>query len=175
MPATTGSGPNFSSRNQEVSYYAQILSQLPGTYQGNYSQYQGKTWSQLYTELAASNPTADPQKLADAILGVEAAQRTGKNIQAAGNGLGKFTTSTEKAAASTNFAAGVPDPLSGMLAPLGHLAAAVDAIYQQLTKGSMWRSLGWLALGGILIVLGIVWWAKTANLPLAKEVASHVL
>lgn len=164
MPATIGSGPgSFTSREQAVSYYASILAQLPGTYQGNDQQYVGKTWSQLYVEIADADKTADPTQLARAVLGVEAAQRTGQNLQAAGNGLGKFTSASEKAVGQTNFAAGVPNPLSGMLAPLSHLAAVFDAVYHQITKASMWRSLGWIVLGGILIMAGILWWAKTES------------
>lgn len=38
---------------------------------------------------------------------------------------------------------------------------ALDAAFRQLTKASMWRSLGWLLLGGAVTGAGIFWWAKT--------------
>lgn len=37
---------------------------------------------------------------------------------------------------------------------------ALDAAFTQLTKASMWRSLGWLALGVVVTAGGVVWWAK---------------
>lgn len=52
------------------------------------------------------------------------------------------------------------DLLAGMLAPFTDLASVFNALYHQLTKASMWRSLGWLMLGGILFLAGVLWWAK---------------
>lgn len=170
MPRTTPNVPPIgSSRTQQVNYYAGFLGQLPGTYQGNYHQYVGKTWKELYLAIAADNPKANPKDLADAVLGLEAAQRTGTNIQSASDTLGKFVAASDRAVSTTNFAAGIPNPIAGLLAPLSEFAAVLNAGFRQVTKVSMWRSLGWAILGGILIILGIVWWAKKEGVPLTPK------
>jgi hypothetical protein len=53
----------------------------------------------------------------------------------------------------------VPNPLSGLAAIGAALAKAVG----YLSDLSMWRSLGWLLLGAVLIILGIVLWLKKEN------------
>jgi hypothetical protein len=142
-------------RDQEIAYYSGILARLPGTYQGNLKQYAGLSWSQLYQDIADTNPSADPKDLADAVLGVEAAQRLGSGLAAAENGLGKFTGTAEKSVAGTNFAEGIPG-----LSTLGDIDAILNALFHQLTKVSMWRSLGWIMLGVIFTAGGIAWWGK---------------
>jgi hypothetical protein len=37
-------------------------------------------------------------------------------------------------------------------------AQAITAIWTNLRDGKMWRSLGWLLLGIILMLLGALWW-----------------
>ena len=34
----------------------------------------------------------------------------------------------------------------------------VEGIWTELTDGRMWRSLGWLLLGIVLMLLGVAWW-----------------
>lgn len=34
----------------------------------------------------------------------------------------------------------------------------VEGIWTELTDGRMWRSLGWIVLGIILMLLGVAWW-----------------
>ena len=36
-----------------------------------------------------------------------------------------------------------------------HLA---EGIWASLTDGKLWRSLGWLLLGVVLMLLGVLWW-----------------
>lgn len=36
--------------------------------------------------------------------------------------------------------------------------STVEAIWTELTDGRMWRSLGWLILGIVLMLLGVAWW-----------------
>jgi hypothetical protein len=47
---------------------------------------------------------------------------------------------------------GVPDPLSGI--------DAVGHFFSDLTHGDFWRSLGWIALGIALILLGLAIWLR---------------
>jgi hypothetical protein len=37
---------------------------------------------------------------------------------------------------------------------------SATAFMQALTDGRMWRSLGWMVAGLILVILGLVWWSK---------------
>lgn len=41
---------------------------------------------------------------------------------------------------------------------------AFEGIAQALTDGSLWRSLGWLAMGIILLIVGIMLWLKENNI-----------
>lgn len=46
--------------------------------------------------------------------------------------------------------------LPNVTAPFTDVAHAMTALYDAVTNGKMWRSLGWLLLGGLLILLGLV-------------------
>lgn len=48
---------------------------------------------------------------------------------------------------------------------------ALTAFYDVLTNGKMWRSLGWLVLGVVLIVAGLGWWLKGAT-PVGRIVSA---
>lgn len=145
MPIVPPSVPG-TSREQEISYYAGILAQLPGTYQGTYAQYDGMTWAQLYEAIASSAPSVSPKALADAVLGLEAAQRLGKNVAAAEGGLGKFVKTAEKAIANTNFLPG-----GGLLSGL----AAIGDFFARLTEASTWIRVAEVAIGLGLVVVGV--------------------
>ena len=41
--------------------------------------------------------------------------------------------------------------------PFSDVAHALTAFYDVLTNGKMWRSLGWLALGVLLMLAGLAW------------------
>ena len=150
MPAVPPAVPG-SDREQQITFYAGILAQLPGTYQGNQAAFQGMTWSELYTAAADANPKADPKKLADAVLGLETAQSLGKNLGAAEGKLGLFLTDAEKAAAQTNFAAGVPGA-TGL--------AAIGDFFARLAQGATWLRVAEVILGGALIIIAL---AKLAS------------
>jgi hypothetical protein len=47
---------------------------------------------------------------------------------------------------------------------------ALSAFYAKVTDGKMWRSLGWLALGVLLIFIGLRLWIGTSIQGLAKQV-----
>lgn len=149
-------GTPLTTRQQKINYYANILAKVPGTYQGNYKQYDGYTWSDLYLAVAAQNSGADPLKLADAVLGLYGAQKLGVGLQAAGNGLGQFITQTENAAANTNFAAGapyvkdipnIPNPLSGL--------AAIGDFFSRLTQANTWMRVLEIGVGVILVAVAL--------------------
>jgi hypothetical protein len=73
-----------------------------------------------------------------------------------------FVLAVEAAAGGESNVAGpagaanatVPAPVGGILTALG--------ITSYLTDGKMWRSLGWLFLGIILMLLGVAWWIGPA-------------
>ena len=41
---------------------------------------------------------------------------------------------------------------------LGAVAAEIAGIWAGLTDGKMWRSLGWIVLGIVLMLLGVILW-----------------
>lgn len=57
-------------------------------------------------------------------------------------------------------AIGLPNPLSGLAA----IAAALAKFVGYLGDGAMWRSLGWILLGGALLGLGTYLWLKKGDL-----------
>jgi hypothetical protein len=48
-------------------------------------------------------------------------------------------------------ASAVTDPLTGV-------AGALEAFYQAITDGKTWRSIGWLLLGILLMIVGVALW-----------------
>lgn len=42
---------------------------------------------------------------------------------------------------------------------IGQMITVIEGIYAGLTDGKFWRSLGWLLLGVVLMLLGAWWWA----------------
>lgn len=59
----------------------------------------------------------------------------------------------------------------GIAKTLGGPGEVLTAAFQQLTKPSMWRSLGWILLGGIATGLGVYWWSVSEGKTLARQVA----
>jgi len=60
----------------------------------------------------------------------------------------------------SNTANGVSDTLSG----IARVGDVLQAFYENITDGKMWRSLGWLVLGLVFIIGGVVLWMKNSNL-----------
>jgi hypothetical protein len=52
----------------------------------------------------------------------------------------------------------VNTPGFGLPSPFASIENALSAFYDKLTDGKMWRSLGWLALGILLMLLGLAMW-----------------
>ena len=47
--------------------------------------------------------------------------------------------------------------------PAGQFLTLTEGIWASVTDGKMWRSLGWLVLGVVLILLGALSWAASKN------------
>lgn len=52
-------------------------------------------------------------------------------------------------------AAAAPDALLG---PLAGIAGSFEALFTAVTDGKMWRSLGWILLGILLMIAGVLLW-----------------
>lgn len=59
-------------------------------------------------------------------------------------------------------------------AALGDTASALVAFFQTITDYTMWRSLGWLILGIIMIALGVYSWSKETVTPYVAAAAKAV-
>ena len=57
--------------------------------------------------------------------------------------------------------AAVPNPLSG----IDEIGAVLEAFFDTISDGKMWRSVGWLLLGLVLTVFGIRLWLGKSALP----------
>jgi hypothetical protein len=42
--------------------------------------------------------------------------------------------------------------------PWGAITGLIEGIWADATNGKMWRSLGWILLGIVLMLLGVGWW-----------------
>lgn len=40
----------------------------------------------------------------------------------------------------------------------GSFLTLAEGVWTELTDGKLWRSLGWLLLGIVLMLLGVLWW-----------------
>lgn len=47
---------------------------------------------------------------------------------------------------------------SGLFSAFSSIANALTAFYDEITNGKMWRSLGWLVLGIVLMFIGVLLW-----------------
>ena len=70
-----------------------------------------------------------------------------------------------KAAAGQKKPPTLSDKPVNPLAGIDELGAVLDAAYKALTDGKMWRSLGWMVLGLILMVMGLRMWIGKSALP----------
>lgn len=55
----------------------------------------------------------------------------------------------------------ITNPLSG-LSDIGKVSHWLGDAVLHVTDGAMWRSLGWLALGALLVIAGIYLWFRTS-------------
>lgn len=42
--------------------------------------------------------------------------------------------------------------------PVGQFLTLTEGIWAEVTDGKLWRSLGWLLLGIVLMMAGVSWW-----------------
>jgi hypothetical protein len=92
-----------------------------------------------------------------------AAEKAAAEINAGG---GAGTSGAGEAKAIAGLGTGplndsLPNPLSG----IDRIGAVLEAAYKRVVDGAMWRSLGWILLGLVLIVAGIRMWAGKSPLP----------
>jgi hypothetical protein len=78
-----------------------------------------------------------------------------------------FTTDGAAQKAAKKFAKdnGLPDPVgpeSGAISSLTDAVSVTKLVWLNLSDYRMWRSLGWLLLGIILMILGFVVWNRKA-------------
>jgi len=75
----------------------------------------------------------------------------------------------EKVGDKINKAAGTPD-VSGAMSSLSDTLSFSKAVWLNVSDYRMWRSLGWLALGILLMILGFVVWNRKAIGAVASKV-----
>lgn len=73
------------------------------------------------------------------------------------------------------FSSGQPLQNLNPLAPFSSIQNALSAFYRKVTDGKMWRSLGWILLGVLLMIMGIaLYLRKTIGGTLASLATSGV-
>lgn len=60
----------------------------------------------------------------------------------------------------------LPNPLHGV----EEIGAVVQAGFNAVTDGKMWRSVGWIILGIVMLIIGIRIWMKKPIVPEAPDV-----
>lgn len=58
------------------------------------------------------------------------------------------------------FNGNLPSPLHG----LDSIGASIEAFYDVITDGKLWRSVAWIILGALLLYAGIYLWFRGSNL-----------
>lgn len=159
-PFATQAQANFAL--QEIGQYMAYLSKLPGTYEGNYTQYDGLSWSQLYIAILHIDPTANIGELAAAVKVVYAAQQTGSGVGTAESGLAKFIGSAENALGATDF----------------NPAGNIDDLIKWLSQGAIWERVAEVVAGLIILGIGLKAVAtpegQQASKQTAKKTTKHI-
>lgn len=60
-------------------------------------------------------------------------------------------------------------PKIPVLSGIDELGAVAESFYDVITDGKMWRSLGWIVLGIVLIVAGLYFWVRTSGAYVSAE------
>lgn len=76
----------------------------------------------------------------------------------------------DKAGEKINEVTGLPDT-AGAISALGDTLSFSKAVWLNVSDYRMWRSLGWLLLGIILMIIGFVVWNRKAIAGAAKMAA----
>ena len=87
-----------------------------------------------------------------------------------------FTTDGAGQKAAKDFAKkhGLPDPVgpeSGAISNLNDAVSMTKLVWLNVSDFRMWRSLGWLLLGIILMIIGFVVWNRKAIASVGKLAA----
>lgn len=150
------------SRAQQAAYYQQFIAKIPGHYTGDNAKFKGKTWVQIYQAWLKQFPDQSPKDIGDKVVGLWAAQTEADKIAAAAGQLGPFTTSAEqgieKAAGQFAWVGQLTDPIRAIAEALAGVGGGIAAFYDAVTDGKLWRSVGWLLLGLVLLIIGITLW-----------------
>jgi len=75
----------------------------------------------------------------------------------------------EKVGDKINDAAGTPD-VSGAMSSLSDTLSFSKAVWLNVSDYRMWRSLGWIIMGVLLMILGFVVWNRKAIGAVASKV-----
>ena len=75
----------------------------------------------------------------------------------------------EKVGDKINDAAGTPD-VSGAMSSLSDTLSFSKAVWLNVSDYRMWRSLGWIIIGVLLMILGFVVWNRKAIGAVASKV-----
>lgn len=130
--------------NLSESQYEQIFANA-GKYEGNDKAYKGKSWGDVYHAIWVANVKQNahltPYQVA---LKVEILITLQGGVDSLTTAIGNFINQTDKAAASTNFAAGVPNPLQGVLSFLGIF-----------TTQNLWVRVAKVTIGGTILIVGL--------------------
>src|SRR5215469_3900480 len=135
-------------RQQQIDHYAQILSKLKGTYEGNQVDYRGLSAPDFYRKLCAAFPSQSPAALASATLGIWAAGGLTSGLASTSGSLGPFISAANAA---------IPEGIR----PL-----------QWLMSGQFWVRTGEVILGIVLVGVGLSKLAESSNA--AKAVVNNV-
>ena len=65
----------------------------------------------------------------------------------------------------------IPNPLSG----LDEIGAVLDATYNAVTDIRMWRSVSWITLGLVLLIIGIRMWVANAGISMSMPSLPSIL
>jgi len=73
---------------------------------------------------------------------------------------GPYKTEAEAKAAIPGIQAATPAPgaVAQNFPAFSSIQNALSAFYDKLTDGKMWRSLGWMLLGVVLMIIGVALW-----------------
>ena len=120
--------------------------------QQGYTQAQTAAFAKWYGAAVKKDPSLTP---ADGYAAWATAQDLGGGISAQ---LGDIAgVSNQGLPALAAAVPSIPDPLTG-------IAGALEAFYQAVTDGKMWRSLGWILLGILLMWFGTLLWLRREGL-----------
>jgi hypothetical protein len=147
-PAGTPVTVTGNTRATQIAYYAQALGELTGTYAGNETSYDGLTWSAFYEKLANAYPSDDPLELANAVVGIAAAQHVAvSDVKSVLDATSNTATAVAKGANA--YVTSLPSPPSNPLDAL----ASIGSFFSTLTQANTWIRIAEVLLGVALTIV----------------------